>query len=72
MHLMRNRGIFPSRKELSAMEVLIMTNGLLMTVPGSYSQHLLSEAVAGVLTWVAKPCSLLWNGVTGQTLNRAL
>lgn len=34
-HLIKNRGILPSSQGLSAMEVLVVTNGFLMTVPGS-------------------------------------
>lgn len=33
-HLVKNRGILPSRQGMSAMEVLIITNGLLMIIPG--------------------------------------
>ncbi|KAJ0163911.1 hypothetical protein CTA2_2133 [Colletotrichum tanaceti] len=34
MHLVKNRGILPSRQGMSAMEVLIITNGFLMIIPG--------------------------------------
>jgi pheromone alpha factor receptor len=33
-HLIANRGILPSYKTLTPMEVLVMTNGLLMIIPG--------------------------------------
>ncbi|PNY24076.1 Uncharacterized protein TCAP_05984 [Tolypocladium capitatum] len=33
MHLVRNRGILPSTKTLTSMEMLVMTNGVLMVVP---------------------------------------
>ncbi|TQN73554.1 hypothetical protein CSHISOI_01936 [Colletotrichum shisoi] len=33
MHLVKNRGILPSRQGMSAMEILIITNGLLMIIP---------------------------------------
>ncbi|POR38857.1 Uncharacterized protein TPAR_00951 [Tolypocladium paradoxum] len=33
MHLVKNRGILPSAKTLTSMEVLVMTNGILMIVP---------------------------------------
>ena len=34
MHLISNRGFLPSYKTLTPMEVLVMTNGILMIVPG--------------------------------------
>lgn len=34
MHLITNRGFLPSYKTLTPMEVLVMTNGILMIVPG--------------------------------------
>ena len=34
MHLFSNRGLLPSYKNLTPMEVLVMTNGILMIVPG--------------------------------------
>lgn len=39
MHLITNRSILPSSKTLTSMEVLAMTNGILMVVPGT-SKHL--------------------------------
>ncbi|KND87574.1 hypothetical protein TOPH_07750, partial [Tolypocladium ophioglossoides CBS 100239] len=33
MHLVQNRGILPSAKTLTSMEMLVMTNGILMIVP---------------------------------------
>ena len=33
-HLVRNRGVLPSRRGLSPMEVLVMANGVLMVFPG--------------------------------------
>ncbi|OHE94237.1 pheromone receptor [Colletotrichum orchidophilum] len=33
IHLVKNRGILPSRQRLNAMEVLIITNGILMIIP---------------------------------------
>jgi pheromone alpha factor receptor len=33
-HLIKNRGVLPSRRGLNPMEVLIITNGVLMIVPG--------------------------------------
>lgn len=35
MHLVQNRGILPSAKTLTSMELLVMTNGILMIVPGT-------------------------------------
>lgn len=34
IHLVTNRGVLPSRRAMSPMEVLIMANGILMIVPG--------------------------------------
>jgi pheromone alpha factor receptor len=39
MHLITNRGILPSRPMFTPMEVLIMTNGTLMVVPGKLSSN---------------------------------
>lgn len=36
-HLISNRGILPSYTTFSPMEVLVMTNGILMFIPGLYS-----------------------------------
>lgn len=35
IHLVRHRGILPSRNGLSAIEVLVITNGILMFIPGT-------------------------------------
>lgn len=35
-HLIRHRGVLPSRNGLTAMEVLVITNGLLMVGPGRF------------------------------------
>jgi pheromone alpha factor receptor len=35
-HLITNHGVLPSRKSLSPMEVLVMTNGVLMIIPGMW------------------------------------
>ncbi|KAF6835008.1 pheromone receptor 2 [Colletotrichum musicola] len=37
MHLIKNRGVLPTTQGLSAMEVLVVTNGLLMTVPALFA-----------------------------------
>lgn len=37
MHLITNRGVLPSRRAMSPMEVLIATNGILMIIPGKYT-----------------------------------
>ncbi|EQB47398.1 hypothetical protein CGLO_13463 [Colletotrichum gloeosporioides Cg-14] len=37
MHLIKNRGILPTRHGLNAMEVLVITNGLLMMVPAVFA-----------------------------------
>lgn len=34
LHLVSNRGLLPSARTMSSMEVLVMTNGVLMVVPG--------------------------------------
>lgn len=36
VHMWKNRSILPSVKGMSAMEVLVMTNGILMCVPGKH------------------------------------
>ncbi|PFH55778.1 hypothetical protein XA68_17643 [Ophiocordyceps unilateralis] len=33
LHLIANRGLLPSARKLSSMEILVMTNGLLMVIP---------------------------------------
>lgn len=38
-HLISNRGILPSYKTFTPMEVLIMTNGILMIIPGLYPNN---------------------------------
>jgi pheromone alpha factor receptor len=43
-HLISNRGILPSYKTFTPMEVLIMTNGILMIIPGSYPSLSLSSS----------------------------
>lgn len=41
LHLVSNRGILPSRSSLNPMEILVMTNGILMIVPGkNFPLHL--------------------------------
>lgn len=45
IHMVQNRSILPSVKGMSAMEVLVMTNGILMCIPGKH---------------LAKPASHLW------------
>jgi len=35
IHLVRHRGVLPSRNGLSAIEVLVITNGILMFIPGT-------------------------------------
>lgn len=35
-HLITNHGILPTNRSLTPMEVLVMTNGVLMIIPGSY------------------------------------
>lgn len=37
IHLVSNRGVLPSSKNLTPMEILVMTNGILMIVPGMYT-----------------------------------
>ncbi|KAF9882416.1 hypothetical protein CkaCkLH20_00452 [Colletotrichum karsti] len=37
IHLVKNRGILPTRQGLSAMEVLVITNGLLMMIPAVFA-----------------------------------
>lgn len=39
-HLVTNRGVLPSRRAMSPMEVLIMANGILMIVPGKHLLHI--------------------------------
>ncbi|CAM1501150.1 Fc.00g103120.m01.CDS01 [Cosmosporella sp. VM-42] len=57
MHLVSNRGLLPSYKNLTPMEVLVMTNGILMIVPVIFSglewSHLAFEAASLTLTSVA-------------------
>lgn len=40
-HLISNRGILPVGKSITPMEVLVMTNGILMIIPGLYRTRLL-------------------------------
>lgn len=35
IHLVTNRGVLPSRRAMSPMEVLVVTNGVLMIIPGN-------------------------------------
>jgi len=35
-HLVKNRGVLPSRSTLNPMEILVIVNGLLMTIPGEF------------------------------------
>lgn len=35
IHLITNRGVLPSRRAMSPMEVLVVTNGVLMIIPGN-------------------------------------
>ena len=53
LHLVANRGILPSYTALTPMEVLVMTNGVLMTVPGKYL--LCSMNTIHLLTLFASP-----------------
>ncbi|KAK1688688.1 GPCR fungal pheromone mating factor [Colletotrichum godetiae] len=45
IHLVKNRGILPRRQRLNAMEVLIITNGILMVIPGSWTRATLYSQI---------------------------
>ena len=56
MHMWTNRSILPSLKGLKAMDVLVITNGVLMFVPGLSSPSHPSQTITNPLT---SPCSHL-------------
>lgn len=46
LHMWKNHSILPSVKGVSVMEVLVMTNGILMCVPGKHCSHQSHQLIA--------------------------
>ncbi len=65
MHLIVNRGILPSRSMFTPMEVLIMTNGTLMIIPGMSFTVTISQLGLIQRSQQSLPA---WNGENSQTL----
>ncbi|KAM0321385.1 hypothetical protein ACHAQA_010149 [Verticillium albo-atrum] len=55
-HLIKNRSILPTRRGLTAVEVLVITNGILMIIPGLSPPHFIPFAQHALPPRFSLPC----------------